>query len=198
MAKKKKASNGKLSKGNLLYSPKIWLIIIIFAAVIIQLSTVIPSNLAKPAAHKTFNPLVQLSPSQLPDNLEVIRETFGNTNPSVKTKSYLQSHFINGYYFDRKVTDKKLVQRLFLLIYALPTAEPGTYNCPNSTGIGYKLHFYRQETLVLDTWATPDGCRWVNSRWTNDAFWEQLAQTLNVKETDIYPIVQPGPKNSSN
>jgi hypothetical protein len=103
-------------------------------------------------------------------------------------------------------TDAAGVQRFYNAIWALPHAQPGQYACPIEYGVRYQLTFQRGADIVLRAVASPGGCGGVDLERAGpffrddgrmiaaESFWAQLAETLGVPESQVYPVRVPVPK----
>lgn len=112
--------------------------------------------------------------------------------------------------FTGSSADAARVQRFYNALWALPYMAPGNYACPDDRGVRYHLTFQRGAEIVLRAEASPDGCQYVSLERAgpffrddvhipgSERFWVQLAETLGVPESDVYPVPrhvgdEPGP-----
>jgi len=99
-----------------------------------------PGSVAAPSPH-----LAQVSP----DRLVVTRTRNNLNNPDAPP-------------FDRTITDRKSVEKLYQDILTLPPLPAGRFDCPRDVGIRYRLDFYAGSTLFLSGDYAPTGCRTVS------------------------------------
>jgi hypothetical protein len=81
----------------------------------------------------------------LPDRLVVARTKNNRNNPSAPP-------------FSKAIADRSSVAKLYADIAALPVFPAGPRNCPNESGITYRLDFYAQTTALLAADYDPSGC----------------------------------------
>lgn len=90
-------------------------------------------------------------------------------------------------------TDATAVQHLYHEMFTLKPVQGSVYSCPADFGIVYTLIFLKGNTQILEVTANASGCEWLHlgangNRWTTDAFWSLLAQTVGIPATDIHPV----------
>lgn len=98
---------------------------------------------------------------------------------------------------DLRVDDADRAQAAYAATLALPTMPGGIYHCPIDFGVDYHVVFLDGKGgIVLATDVDPNGCQTVTlsgtsipSRWAAEAaaYWQQLATSLSIDETQIYP-----------
>lgn len=106
--------------------------------------------------------------------------------------------------FERTASDAIKVQRLYNALMALPAFPSGTFSCPVDFGVVYHLTFFHQSAIALRADVKPDGCQGVSfnganrgTKWvaTSPQFWVLFADTLDVPESAVYPVI-PQPEGS--
>jgi hypothetical protein len=90
------------------------------------------------------------------------------------------------------VTDVAKAQDAYQATLALPVFPPGTYNCPEDSGVSYQITFFLANGSQLEVTADPDGCSLAHIPGTSvrsagPAYWSQLAQDLGIPVSEIYP-----------
>jgi hypothetical protein len=97
---------------------------------------------------------------------------------------------------DLRVDDAGRAEAAYAATLALPAALEGVHSCPIDFGVMYHIAYLDAKgATVLLTDVDPEGCRGVQLSGTSiparsassDAYWQQLAQSLGIAETEIYP-----------
>jgi hypothetical protein len=99
-----------------------------------------------------------------------------------------RSESLQGYNFapfERTVNDTTAVQRLYDAALALPTPQPGVYNCLNDIGLVYHLSFHGDRFTFLHMDLEATGCGWLHLnqtevRQTTDSFLSLVVQTIGI------------------
>ena len=93
--------------------------------------------------------------------------------------------------FERPVADSVKAQQLYQYILGMAPA-PQLTGCPQDIGGGYLINFTRGDAIVLQALMPASGCPYLalsgsnGCRSLNQAFKEQLAQTLSVTTDDLW------------
>lgn len=111
------------------------------------------------------------------------------TTPQVATSFHVtRSESLQGYHFapfERTVNNTTAVQRLYAAALALPTPQPGVYNCPIDIGLVYHLNFHGDKFTFQHMDLEATGCGWLHLnqteiRQTTDSFLSLVVQTIGI------------------
>jgi hypothetical protein len=97
---------------------------------------------------------------------------------------------------DVTVSDVVAARNAYVLTLGLMDFPSGTFNCPFDSGIRYQLDFMNGPTIAVTVTANPGGCGDVHipgtsERRTTGQYWADLAQSLGIDESVIYPYRAP-------
>jgi hypothetical protein len=114
----------------------------------------------------------------------------------LRTSAFPQNHIPP---FEATTRDPAKVRQFYQTLLALPTPPSGPINCPADFGVAYQLTFNSGTTVSSRATVDASGCGFVKIDGTtrgwvrSDTFWQQLADTLGVPESAVYPVTpQPG------